>query len=80
MVIVGVAASPMVRDMRMSSAQLWGETGASSSAGSLHFGFHSHLQPREQPSAPLSLLRQRTDRMASECNDGAPIHAPTALN
>ncbi len=35
----------MVRDMRMSSAQLLGETGASSSGGSFHFGFHSHLQP-----------------------------------
>ena len=35
----------MVRDMRMSSAQLLGETGASSRGGSFHFGFHSHLQP-----------------------------------
>ena len=35
---------PIVRDMRMSSAQPLGEIGASSRGGSFHLGFHSHLQ------------------------------------
>ena len=42
--------SPIVRDMRMSSAQPLGEMGASSRGGSLHLGFHSHLQACTYPS------------------------------
>lgn len=72
-------ASPIIRDMRISSAQLLGETGASSSSGSFHFGFHSHLQPLRHLSASSCLMRQCSGYIIRdlECNDGALIDRRT---